>query len=404
VADLGKANDAIRLALAALAAEPATQAIEVMFREIVRAAGADAGYWFRYDAGSRTLTVTLRIDRGALLTAPAGDEPELFRAPFPADVTPAFDVLCRDTSFVKLSTHVDSDLMWPGATEWHRRRGRTEALAFAVKVGAEPLGVIGLSFTDRSKMTDVQEHLVRTLSNQFALAVQMNDLAEQAKRAAVDRETGRAIAAERSRMAGEIHDSLAQAFTSIALQTEALLSEVGEESPLRESLSVVEETARIGLAEARSSVLALRPVGDKPGDLDLALESLANRCTIPGTLACSFRSGPVSCPLSADARDTALRVAQEAVANALRHAKAKRVDIHYEAVDGWMKLIVRDDGVGIRNVTPPARSGVGISGMRARAAALGGTLTVEAAADGRGTEVRLATPADARAATSGVAT
>jgi signal transduction histidine kinase len=108
--------------------------------------------------------------------------------------------------------------------------------------------------------------------------------------------------------------------------------------------------------------------------------------------------------LSADARDAALRVAQEAVANALRHAKATRVDIYYEAVQGWMKLSVRDDGVGIRNVTPPARSGVGISGMRARAAALGGTLTVEAAADGRGTEVRLSTPADARAVMSGVAT
>jgi signal transduction histidine kinase len=394
-ADLGKANEAIRLALAALAAEPAPQAIEIMFREIVRAAGAEAGYWFRYDDGPRTLGVTLRIERGTFLTAPADDEPELFRAPFPADVTPAFDVLCRDSSFVKLSTHRDSELMWPGTNEWHRRRGRTEALAFAVKVGAEPLGVIGLAFSDRSTMTHLQEHLVRTLSNQFALAVQMDHLAEQTKRAAVDRETGRAIANERSRMAGEIHDSLAQAFTSIALQTEALLSEVDERSPLRESLSLVEETARVGLAEARSSVLALRPVGEGDRDLELTLSALASRCCIPGKLMCRFQGGFGSHSPSADVRDAVLRVAQEALANALRHAKASQVDIHLDVVGRRVTLSIGDDGVGIGDGSISARRGLGLPGMRARAEALGGTLTVEARRGRSGTEVRLSIPADA---------
>jgi signal transduction histidine kinase len=216
-----------------------------------------------------------------------------------------------------------------------------------------------------------------SLAQQMTLALELTYLGDAAKQAAIEMETARAVATERNRMAGEIHDSLAQAFTSIALQTEALLSEVGEESPLRESLAVVEETARIGLAEARSSVLALRPVGDKPGDLELALESLANRCTIPGSLSCSFRRGPASFPPSPDARDAALRVAQEAVANALRHAKATRVDIHYEVVDGWAQLSIRDDGVGIGSPSLPKRSGLGVPGMRARAAALGGGAPVD---------------------------
>jgi signal transduction histidine kinase len=136
----------------------------------------------------------------------------------------------------------------------------------------------------------------------------------------------------RSRMAGEIHDSLAQAFTSIALQTEAMLSEVDERSLLRESLSVVEETARIGLAEARSSVLALRPLGEGAMNLERALEALAN---------------------------------------ALRHAEAKQVVIHFDVAEPWATLSIRDDGVGIGNASPSARSGLGLPGMRARAAALG---------------------------------
>jgi signal transduction histidine kinase len=198
-------------------------------------------------------------------------------------------------------------------------------------------------------------------------------------------------------MAGEIHDSLAQAFTSIALQTEAMLLEIDDGSPLRESLSVVEETARIGLAEARSSVLALRAVGEQPGDLELALASLASRCTIPGTLECRFRSEAPSSRLSAEARDALLRVAQEAVANALRHARARVVDIHYEAVDGRATLSIRDDGVGMSGPSSSERRGLGVSGMRARAAALGGTLTVEAPAGGVGTEVRLSIPVDSQA-------
>ena len=78
-----------------------------------------------------------------------------------------------------------------------------------------------------------QTGLVQALSTQAALAIQLTRLAREPLSA----ETAAAIATERNRMAGEIHDSLAQAFTSIALQTEAMLSELGHPSPLRGAAS-----------------------------------------------------------------------------------------------------------------------------------------------------------------------
>ena len=295
--------------------------------------------------------------------------------------------------FALFDVEEDAALFWPGAVDFLRARGKRYSLAFAIRVDGRLYGQISLAFAERPQLEVQQTALVHALSTQAALAIQLTALAQASRNA----ETARAVAAERNRMAGEIHDSLAQSFTSIALQSESLLSELDPHSPLRGTLAIIQKTARRGLAEARTSVLVLQPVNEAVGELEVALTELAERSNIPGSITCEFRTHTEACALSADVRSAVLRVAQEAVSNALRHSGAKRIDVQFDVHDGEATLTVTDDGLGLRE--PERRGGLGIPGMRARAESLGGVLTVFAPTEGRGTTVRMRVDCHATQAT-----
>ncbi len=233
--------------------------------------------------------------------------------------------------------------------------------------------------------------LVSALAQLATLAIELTRLGEAAQREALSH----AVLEERTRIAGDIHDNLAQSFTSIAMQSESLLSAIDDESPFRRTLERIERTARLGLAEARSSVVALRPVRDGVGDLETALDQLAERCNIEGTVTCEFRARTEACVLSPDVREAVLRVSQEAVSNALRHSGGSSITIAFEVHEGRARLAVTDDGVGPPDLVSAARAGFGIEGMRARASALGGTLHLTGGPHGRGTRVEMAVACDA---------
>jgi signal transduction histidine kinase len=229
-AELAKANAAIARALDTIAAGPMLRAPEIMFAEVARAAGASAAYWFEYDAASETLEVTLRFEHDRILDGPAPDEPALFRAPFRTDVTRAFELMSQRDDLLKGSTHLASADLWPGVVEWHERRGRTEHLAYVVRMGAEVLGVIGLAFEDRDCMTPAAEQLVRALSNHFGLALRMSRLALRAEQAAVAREQERA-ARDRAQMLERVTaamrycaDALGETANTQAVIEQALLA------------------------------------------------------------------------------------------------------------------------------------------------------------------------------------
>ncbi len=398
VASLQAANDALRRGTERVGQEGGLDALlEAFLLEAIQAAGASAGGVTQWQDGRWARMLAIAEGGEVVPAARWRDEQWVREAP---------EVMNRDTGGfttalltqpILRTTLAEASSWWPAVADYHARRGHVEVWNVPCTLRGRLLAHLGLAFREPREMDATTVSTLTSLAQQMTLAMELTHLGELARQAAVETETARAVATERSRMAGEIHDGLAQAFTSIALQTEAMLADVSEDSPLREPLSLVEQTARIGLAEARSSVLAMRPVGDKPGDLEQALESLASRCTIPGALECRFRRRSGPSPLSADARDAVLRVAQEAVANALRHAQATQVDIDFEAVDGRVTLIVRDDGVGMAEGSCSTVVGHGLLGMKARAAAVGGTLTVQLAPSGRGTEVRLCVPADAQA-------
>lgn len=195
--------------------------------------------------------------------------------------------------------------------------------------------------------------------------------AAQEARAAAERQAG--VAAERQRLARDIHDSLTQGFASVVMLLEAAQATLPDNKHLSQALRVTREN----LAESRRVVGALRP-----GDLDEcglpeALRRLSARlCEETGVQAHTVITGMLR-PLEAHVQAELLRVAQEALANARRHAGAEQVTLTLSYMEDLVVLDVHDDGGGFD--PERAASGHGLSIMRERMEQLGGTLLVESA-------------------------
>ena len=186
-----------------------------------------------------------------------------------------------------------------------------------------------------------------------------------------------AAAAERGRVAREMHDVLAHSLSALALQLEGtrlLARDRGADPEVVEGVERAHHLAAEGLAEARAAIGALR--GDElPGPERLSQLADAypgdGRLTVTGTPR----------ELASEARLALYRTAQEALTNVLRHSAADRVEIELAYEDAATRLVVRDHGRAPVAVGA-AGAGYGLTGMRERAELLGGRLTAEPTADG----------------------
>ncbi|MGW0713060.1 sensor histidine kinase [Streptomyces sp. NPDC002643] len=210
-------------------------------------------------------------------------------------------------------------------------------------------------------------------------------------RAALERASHEAgVHAERERLAAEIHDTLAQGFTSILMLAQATRTNLFRDATAADGqLDILEKTARENLAEARSLIAALAPVDLTGRGLADALDRLAARHTRDtGThVEVSIAGERSGAPTGTDI--ALLRTAQEALANIGKHADATKVRIELRHDNGLVALAVTDDGQGFDPAT--IRGGYGLLGIRTRAAGLGGTCTVRSA-PGQGTTVRVELP------------
>ncbi|MFD8302589.1 sensor histidine kinase [Streptomyces sp. NPDC059690] len=193
---------------------------------------------------------------------------------------------------------------------------------------------------------------------------------------------------ERERMAREIHDTLAQGFTSLLMLVQAVEAELDHDLPeARRHLALMDETARQNLAEARALV-----AGAAPADLDGAsLPDALRRLAARHEAALRVR-GPVR-TLPAGPEVVALRSCQEALANARKHAgSSAEVGIELTYADDALTLSVRDDGCGFDPGAPC--DGYGLAGLRARATEVGGTTRIDST-PGDGTTVTVCLPLSA---------
>lgn len=194
----------------------------------------------------------------------------------------------------------------------------------------------------------------------------------------------RALAAqedERLRIARELHDEVGQALTASMLRIARL--ENGLDAAAARELADVRDGVRATLEEVRAIAANLRPEALDDLGLAAALRQLAIEAERAGLVV--ERSVDPDIRLTPEAEVVVYRIAQEALANVMRHARAQRVDVGLERLEGGTRLRIADDGIG----RPPGPPGSGIRGMRERAVLAGGTLTVQS--DG-GTIVTLDLP------------
>jgi signal transduction histidine kinase len=191
--------------------------------------------------------------------------------------------------------------------------------------------------------------------------------------------------AERERMAREIHDTLAQGFTSLLMLIQAVEAELDHDAPqARRHLALMDATARQNLAEARALVAGGAPADLDGASLPDALHRLAARheATLDVT-------GPVR-PLPAAPEVVALRSCQEALANARKHAgSSATVDVALAYADDTVTVSVQDDGCGFDPGVPCP--GYGLAGLRARATEVGGRARIRSS-PGDGTTVTVVLP------------
>ncbi|MGB3190769.1 MAG: histidine kinase [Limnoraphis sp.] len=195
------------------------------------------------------------------------------------------------------------------------------------------------------------------------------------------------ILQERNRIAGEIHDSLAQVFTGIILHLGA--AERSLENTPSQALShfkIVHELAKNGLAEARRSVTALRPHLLENVDLYSALNRIAIQMSSYSETRTILEVIGTVYPLSLEIENNLLRIGQEALTNAFKYAKASQINIEliYESKQFFLRI--KDNGQGFDVESPCFRSGFGFLGMKERADRMGAKLMITSEV-GKGTEI-----------------
>jgi signal transduction histidine kinase len=216
-------------------------------------------------------------------------------------------------------------------------------------------------------------------------------LGAQAIHARIERMKLRAVYEERERLAHEMHDTLAQSFAGIGFQLQAIQDEVGNETELREHLDLATDLVRTSHEEARRSISALRSDTVEKLGLLQALEGCAARIANGGPMKVRVQSLGGGDPRSITPRiaDALYRIGQEAIANAVRHADASKMEISliYEA-SAW-RLLIEDDGRGFPSGEDSAS--FGIRGMGKRAESIGATLDIRSS-PGKGTSVQVRVP------------
>ena len=200
-----------------------------------------------------------------------------------------------------------------------------------------------------------------------------------------------AVMHERARIAREIHDTLAQAFVATSVQLECLDQALENEDrgTVRHHLDAAKSVVQETLDEARRSVWVLRPQALDNGLLP-ALQALVRR--LAGGPIVELTTTGVQRRLPALTEANLLRIAGEAIANAYRHGRARRISVGLRFSAGSVALTVTDDGLGWpAHAQPGPTVEQGLLGMRERATDVGGKLEIDSAPD-RGTTVRVEIP------------
>lgn len=214
-------------------------------------------------------------------------------------------------------------------------------------------------------------------------------LNEQEHRRAMAETEFTAILSERNRVAREIHDTLSQSLGAISVQLELVRTHAAEISaPARSHLASAHKLARAALAEARDSIWNMRSHVLEKCDLGEALEGILLRLTEGTGVTPHMRVEGDRRRLPPVVENNLLRIGQEVITNASKHAQPARIDVSLQFERRTIRLVVEDDGRGFVVGAQPdgERRSFGLVGIKERAELLGGTVAI-ASVPGKGTRV-----------------
>jgi signal transduction histidine kinase len=380
----GIQSDAVQLALDLLVSHPDLRGFFRMFiKRLVEDSESHAcGVWL-LDETTDSCQLWMANIGGQTMTAERGDWGSLEPARDSMSRHLAEGLAGRET----IVAYEGDDPRLPDAVrQFNRDSGVRTLLVAPLRLPPRTLGWITLSSElDSQCERQWRQALLDATARQATLALYYSRLVEQSLLEA----RRQAVLEERNRIARDIHDTLAQGFGAILMQLQA--AQRGGTSSLsaaaNRSLDTAVDLARTHLIEARRSVAALRPQSTEQEDVPTALRRLVDLAQRTSDVPVELVIDELP-PFTAGVEREIIGIGQEALTNAVRHARARRIVVRAGAVRGvGFLLSVADDGRGITG--DRGSSGFGMTSMRERAERIGASLTFVTAARS-GTEVVLA--------------
>jgi signal transduction histidine kinase len=379
--ELAKANAALRQSIDALAAQSSIASfLSVTLQAIAEVLEVPSACLWQFDEEMAYLQLVYQNGRVI-----PGEQSDHVNAKQPTrEVKAAWDAVKRFTTQPYFH-HINAPAVEFTVEQraMFQRLGVRAVISAPIVIGDRAVGAITARLThEMPDPSPARLELVHALANQAALALQMAELAEEAKQAVV--------LEERNRMAGEIHDTLAQAFTGISIQV-GMAQKLISTSPTdaHQILSHIRTLAQTGLSEARQSVWAIHSAAHKYADLVGSLKGCLHHLTDGFPIQVEVEIIGTPHPVAANIGQNLLRIAQEAIHNAVKHAEATQLRVKLSYEPATVELSIQDNGCGFE---PDINTGgFGLMGMSERASRLKGQFTL-GTQPGKGTKIEVTVP------------
>lgn len=386
-AELTAANDALRRSLTSLTnADDLWPFVIGALTESAQAIAAPSAAIFLFEEQSNRMRTTIVLEDGRPVDFFNEDRFIELREPFEVEQSPIWQELMTSRTYQWRDLTDESRLSFKWLIPWYRRLGLQGGLAVPLIFNARPIGLAVFGCRRSEPPPSSRLDFLKNLMNEAALAIQLLRISHRAKDAE--------MAHQEVRVAGEVHENIAQSLAAISMHLAGAQSFL-KSDPAKASSAIdrARELARLGIELVRRTTLILRPGQSGPTAPSQTLIDLIRESGRESNLLCDFREiGQIPRTVGAETEKGLLQISREAINNALQHGQPRRL----EAVLTWyadrVKLEITDDGAGFDlKTSEQTGEGYGIKGMRECAAQRGGTLDILTCV-GQGTRVRATLP------------
>jgi PAS domain S-box-containing protein len=272
--------------------------------------------------------------------------------------------------------------------EGARRQGFGSVIALPLKSGHQCFGALAIYGAEPDAFDESERLMLMDLANDLAFGI--NTLRLRRERKQWENESQQSIEKEQERIGRDLHDGLCQLLVGAKFRSVHLQNLCAGKLPSAKMEAItLEKSLNHAIEQARNLARGLEPIKVASGGLEAALQSLADSVVGGRTMRCFCRIQPGLAIADHQTASHLYRIAQEAVQNALKHARASQILIALTATSQEITLTVKDDGVGMTRRRPG--SGLGLNNMETRARLIGGRLAIRRRKP-RGTAVSCCVP------------